>query len=46
MSSITLFAESVKLKITYNGNGISGHDVTVMIGDAAIGSERQIVMAM
>ena len=38
LSSITLFAESVKLKITYNGNGISGHDVTVMIGDAAIGS--------
>lgn len=37
---LTLFAQAtdVKLKITYNGNGVAGHTVTVMLGDAAIGS--------
>ena len=34
----TLFAETVKLKITYNGKGVSGHTVYVMIGGGSLGS--------
>lgn len=35
---IGAFAEQVKLKITYKGNGISGHTVSVMIGGGVLGS--------
>ncbi|XOV67711.1 MAG: hypothetical protein ACFHU9_00805 [Fluviicola sp.] len=31
-------AEDVKLKITYKGDGLKAHTVTVMLGDAALGS--------
>lgn len=31
-------AESVKLKITYKGDGLADHTVTVMLGNAALGS--------
>ncbi|CAG5086516.1 hypothetical protein [Parvicella tangerina] len=36
--ALTSFAETVKLKITYNGSGISGHTVYVMIGGGVLGS--------
>lgn len=40
LSLTTIWANAidVKLKITYNGNGVAGHTVTVMLGDATIGS--------
>lgn len=40
LSLTTIWANAidVKLKITYNGNGVAGHTVTVMLGDAPIGS--------
>lgn len=31
-------AEDVKLKITYKGNGLDGHKVSVYLGDAVLGS--------
>lgn len=34
----TALAETVKLKITYKGDGISGHTVYVMIGGGVLGS--------
>lgn len=36
--AITALAETVKLKITYNGNGIEGHTVSVMLGGGVLGS--------
>lgn len=33
-------AETVKLKITYNGSGVSNSDITIKHGDASIGSGR------
>lgn len=31
-------AETVKLKITYKGDGLDGHKISVMLGDAVLGS--------
>lgn len=36
--SLSILAETVKLKITYNGNGINGHTVYVMLGGSSLGS--------
>lgn len=36
--SVSLVAETVKLKITYKNQGISGHTVYVMVGDLSLGS--------
>lgn len=36
--SVSLIAETVKLKITYKSRGISGHTVYVMVGDVSLGS--------
>lgn len=36
--AFTALAETVKLKITYNGTGVSGHTVSVMIGGGVLGS--------
>lgn len=36
--ALTALAETVKLKITYNGDGISGHTVYVMLGGGVLGS--------
>jgi hypothetical protein len=33
-------AETVKLKVTYNGKGVANNDVTIKIGNAALGSGR------
>lgn len=36
--SISSFAENVTLLITYNGNGVSGHTVSIMLGGSKLGS--------
>lgn len=31
------FATDIKLKITYNGKGVAGNDITIRVGDAVLG---------
>lgn len=38
MVAFSALAETVKLKITYNGSGVSGHTVSVLIGGGVLGS--------
>ncbi|GAB5419048.1 MAG: hypothetical protein Crog4KO_05560 [Crocinitomicaceae bacterium] len=37
-SAFTVCAEDVDLKITYKGDGLSGHTVTIMLGNTELGS--------
>lgn len=40
LSAFTLPATTVKLKITYKGNGVANSDITIKHGDVALGSGR------
>lgn len=40
MLAMPSLAETVKLKITYNGNAVANSDITIKLGDAALGSGR------